>query len=91
MVWRAWSPYHGNRCSRQIIRPKEDATICKMWSLGEIRVGVSFSNGMATLLVADTGTGIPQSELPRLFERLHRVDGAPGRSFEGSGIGLALV
>ena len=41
--------------------------------------------------VRDTGTGIPPDELPRLFERFHRVEGAKGRSFEGSGIGLALV
>lgn len=41
--------------------------------------------------VQDTGIGIPESELPRLFERFHRVTGAQGRSFEGSGIGLALV
>jgi PAS domain S-box-containing protein len=44
-----------------------------------------------TLEVADTGTGIPQSELPRIFERFHRVRGAEGRSIEGTGIGLALV
>ena len=42
-------------------------------------------------IVRDTGTGIPEEELPRLFERFHRVEGAKGRSFEGSGIGLALV
>jgi signal transduction histidine kinase len=41
--------------------------------------------------VADTGTGIPRDALPRLFERFHRVEGARGRSHEGSGIGLALV
>ena len=34
---------------------------------------------------------IPAEELPRLFERFHRVAGARGRTFEGSGIGLALV
>ena len=45
----------------------------------------------AVLSVRDTGTGIPAAELPRLFERFHRVEGARGRSFEGSGIGLALV
>ena len=38
----------------------------------------------------DTGSACPQ-ELPRLFERFHRVEGAGGRSQEGSGIGLALV
>ena len=43
------------------------------------------------LTVRDTGIGVPQHELPRLFERFHRVEGNRGRSFEGSGIGLALV
>src|SRR4030095_2247756 len=43
------------------------------------------------LTVSDTGTGIPPDELPRMFERFHRVDNARGRSHEGSGIGLALV
>ena len=48
-------------------------------------------SGNAVIEIADTGIGIPQSELPRLFERFHRVEGSRGRSFEGSGIGLALV
>jgi signal transduction histidine kinase/CheY-like chemotaxis protein len=43
------------------------------------------------LTVRDTGTGIPPHELPRLFERFHRVQNARSRSYEGSGIGLALV
>ena len=41
--------------------------------------------------MSDTGTGIPAAELPHLFERFHRVKGARGRSYEGSGIGLALI
>ncbi len=43
------------------------------------------------LQVSDTGTGIAQSEIPRLFERFHQVNGSRRRSFEGTGIGLALV
>ena len=43
------------------------------------------------LKVSDTGAGIPEAELPRMFERFHRVEGVRGRSHEGSGIGLALV
>ncbi|WLS05178.1 response regulator [Shinella oryzae] len=58
---------------------------------GEIRVTMKYDAGAAVLSVEDTGTGIPTEELPRLFERFHRVEGAKGRSFEGSGIGLALV
>ena len=45
----------------------------------------------AVIRVSDSGIGIPADEIPRLFERFHRVEGAQGRSFEGSGIGLALV
>src|SRR5262245_3683586 len=45
----------------------------------------------AEVTVRDTGTGIPPEELSHLFERFHRVEGARGRSIEGSGIGLALV
>ncbi|MDE2487760.1 MAG: response regulator [Alphaproteobacteria bacterium] len=60
---------------------------------GEIGVAVrpSPDGAQALVQVRDTGIGVPEDELPRLFERFHRVEGARGRSFEGSGIGLALV
>jgi PAS domain S-box-containing protein len=60
---------------------------------GEISVTVRPSDdlGAAEVSVRDTGTGIPPDELDHLFERFRRVEGARGRSFEGSGIGLALV
>jgi len=58
---------------------------------GEIEVSVHRVGTEARLTVRDTGTGISAQEIPRLFERFHRINGAPGRSYEGSGIGLALV
>ena len=58
---------------------------------GEIAVSLQEQGEQAVLTVRDTGAGIPPEELPRLFDRFHRVEGARGRSFEGSGIGLALV
>jgi signal transduction histidine kinase len=58
---------------------------------GKIAVTLREDNGTAALTVSDTGTGIPEAELPRLFERFHRVEGVVGRTHEGSGIGLALV
>ncbi|WNG37008.1 response regulator [Archangium violaceum] len=58
---------------------------------GEVRVSLHWREGRVELEVADTGTGIAEAELPRLFERFHQVRGARGRSMEGSGIGLALV
>ena len=45
----------------------------------------------AELIVADSGVGIPQQEIPRIFERFHRIEGQRGRTLEGTGIGLALV
>ncbi|HKU76372.1 MAG TPA: ATP-binding protein [Pyrinomonadaceae bacterium] len=58
---------------------------------GDIVVTLREAGDNVELEVSDTGTGIPESELPHLFERFHRVKGARGRSYEGSGIGLALV
>jgi signal transduction histidine kinase/DNA-binding NarL/FixJ family response regulator len=58
---------------------------------GEISVRIRENGGYAELSVGDTGVGIPRPELPRLFERFHRIAGQQSRSFEGSGIGLALV
>jgi PAS domain S-box-containing protein len=58
---------------------------------GKIEVSLRTKGALAELAVRDTGTGIPAEELPHLFERFHRVKSARGRTFEGSGIGLALV
>jgi signal transduction histidine kinase/DNA-binding response OmpR family regulator len=58
---------------------------------GGIAVRFRAHDGRAVMEIEDTGVGIPASEMPRLFERFHRVQGVKGRSFEGSGIGLALV
>jgi PAS domain S-box-containing protein len=58
---------------------------------GEIKVSLRQSGNAVQLLVKDTGTGIPAHHLPHLFERFYRVEGAKGRTNEGSGIGLALV
>jgi signal transduction histidine kinase/DNA-binding response OmpR family regulator len=58
---------------------------------GEIRVTLRSAPGEAQLEVRDTGVGIPGDEMPRVFERFHRVRESHGRSQEGTGIGLALV
>jgi PAS domain S-box-containing protein len=58
---------------------------------GEVAVSLRPVGGAAELRVRDTGTGIPAEEVPRLFERFHRVEGARARTHEGTGIGLALV
>ena len=58
---------------------------------GEITVTVDAFAGQARVRVSDTGAGIPEAELPYLFDRFHRVATAAARSDEGSGIGLSLV
>jgi signal transduction histidine kinase len=58
---------------------------------GEIEASLRQRDGHAELTVRDTGTGIPEHEIAHLFERFHRVEGARGRTHEGTGIGLALV
>jgi PAS domain S-box-containing protein len=58
---------------------------------GEIEVRLEGGGDLATLTVRDTGVGIPPEELPRMFERFHRVARTRARTHEGTGIGLALV
>ena len=58
---------------------------------GTVSVRLRAEDGHAVLCVADTGAGIAAADLPRLFDRFHRVENVPSRSNEGSGIGLALV
>ena len=58
---------------------------------GTVSVRLSEEDGHAVLRVADTGVGVAAAEIPRLFDRFHRIENVPSRSNEGSGIGLALV
>jgi PAS domain S-box-containing protein len=58
---------------------------------GEIEVSLRAMPEHVVLAVRDTGTGIAPEELPRVFERFHRVRDARSRTHEGTGIGLSLV
>lgn len=58
---------------------------------GEIAVRVREEDAQVVLEVADSGVGIPEGELPHIFERFYRVAQQAGRTHEGSGIGLSLV
>jgi signal transduction histidine kinase len=48
-------------------------------------------NGMVRIEVGDTGIGIPEDALPRVFERFYQVDNSATRTYGGTGMGLALV
>lgn len=58
---------------------------------GQITISLREYTDHMVLTVEDTGVGIPQHELPNLFQRFHRIYNKNGRSQEGTGIGLSLV
>jgi signal transduction histidine kinase/DNA-binding response OmpR family regulator len=58
---------------------------------GRVSLALRAAGDSVELEVRDTGVGIPAEELPRIFDRFHRVEGTRARTHEGSGIGLALV
>jgi signal transduction histidine kinase len=58
---------------------------------GAITVDVRQHNKHIEVRVSDTGVGIAEDQLDKIFDRFHRVENSGGRSLEGTGIGLAMV
>lgn len=58
---------------------------------GRITIRVLYAGQDCILQVEDTGIGIAQEQIPYLFERFRQAEGSENRSYEGTGLGLALV
>lgn len=58
---------------------------------GKIEIKVDQSGDQIRMQISDTGIGIQKEQIPHLFERFRQAEGSVNRSYEGSGLGLALV
>lgn len=85
------SPVHVDRAMWEKIVLNLLSNAFKFTFAGRVRVQLRESAGQVALRVEDTGVGIPAADVERVFDRFHRVAGSRSRTFEGSGIGLALV
>lgn len=75
----------------QVIYNLTDNAVKYSGSSGVVRVELRREGGDVVLTVADNGPGIPEEDLPRVFERFYRVDKARSRAAGGTGLGLSIV
>lgn len=79
----------GLRMEQVILNLLENAV--RYTEKGEIRVSLSGDARGNRIVVEDTGIGIPEEELPYIFDRFYRVEKSRSREFGGTGLGLAIV
>jgi signal transduction histidine kinase len=74
-----------------LVRNLVDNAIRYTGADGRVDVSLAAEDGDVVLGVSDTGLGIPQRDLPRIFERFYRTDRARSRETGGTGLGLSIV
>jgi signal transduction histidine kinase/CheY-like chemotaxis protein/HAMP domain-containing protein len=63
----------------------------KFTDTGSVEISAELSDGEVYISVKDTGIGIPDDQLPHIFEEFRQVDGTASRKHEGTGLGLAIA
>lgn len=76
---------------QQIILNLTSNAIAYTPEFGQVSIGITETDTRVELQIADSGIGISESEIPRIFERFYRVDKARSRVSGGTGLGLAIV
>ena len=75
----------------QVIYNLTDNAVKYSGAGGAVQVSLKAAGNQVVLSVADNGAGIPEEDLPRIFERFYRVDKARSRAAGGTGLGLSIV
>jgi two-component system, OmpR family, sensor kinase len=78
------------RWVRQLLLNLIDNAIKYTPSGGTITLSMEKTQGAARLLIEDTGIGIPEESLPRIFDRFYQVDKVKARAIGGCGLGLSI-
>ncbi len=79
------------RLIKQMLRAIVDNSIKYSPDNGMIGIDYKMAENNVIITIADKGIGIPQEELPHIFDRFYRVDKARSRSIGGTGLGLSIV
>ncbi len=83
--------YADRKLMKQALRALVDNAVKYTLENGTIRLAASEDGSGVKISVTDTGIGIPENELPKIFDRFYRVDEDRSREKGGSGLGLSIV